>query len=366
MNKPRHLWKASFLVLALAVGGCQGGVSEYFPHPQKAEMPVPTELVEVMREKGMSLKSPIMIRVFKEENVAEIWKKTNSERYDKLAEYEICKWSGKLGPKFKEGDRQAPEGFYTVKPWQMNPNSEYYLSFNLGFPNAYDRAHKRTGSHLMMHGACSSAGCYSMTDENIGIMFALARDALEGGQEDFQVQAFPFRMTPENMALHKEDEHFEFWKMLKEGYDHFEITRVPPKVDVCEKRYVFNQEAEEGEVFKATEECPPMAMPDSLALAYSDKLSKDEEAFRQVLKKQAIKAAWKGEEVQPEEEIKEATLATDPTAPGVTAPVTIDGERVIADYPGGVPVPTKPDRPEPEAEPKRPWGLLGWLRGGKN
>lgn len=350
--------KVGLPALALAMSGCQGEVSELlFP---KAEMPIPAELVEVMNAKGMTAASPIMIRVFKEESVAEVWKQTDKGRYDKLAEYEICKWSGKLGPKFKEGDRQAPEGFYTIKPWQMNPNSDYYLSFNLGFPNAYDRAHRRTGTYLMMHGACSSAGCYSMTDENIGEIFALARDALKGGQSEFQVEAFPFRMTPENMALHKENENFEFWKMLKEGYDHFEITKVPPKVDVCEKRYVFNQEAEDDKPFKPSEACPPMTMPDGLALAYSQKLSKDEEVFRQVLKKQAIRAAWKGEKAPPAEAIKAATLATDPSAPGVTAPVSIDGERVISGYPGGVPVPVHPERPEKE-DKKEPSGLLGWL-----
>ena len=123
----------------------------------------------------------------------------------------------------------------------MNPKSDYYLSFNIGFPNAFDRANGRTGSNLMVHGACSSAGCYSMTDERIGEIYALARDAFKGGQKAFQIEAFPFRMTPENMALHTDDPNFEFWKMLKDGSDHFEITGLPPKVDVCDRRYVFDR-----------------------------------------------------------------------------------------------------------------------------
>ncbi len=143
----------------------------------------------------------------------------------------------------EEGDRQAPEGFYTVTPAQMNPNSNYYLSFNIGYPNAYDRSLGRTGSNLMVHGACSSAGCYSMTDEDAGEIFALARDAFRGGQRAFQIQAFPFRMTPENMARHRDDPNMDFWRMLKDGYDTFELTRVPPKVDVCDRRYVFNADA---------------------------------------------------------------------------------------------------------------------------
>ncbi len=154
-----------------------------------------------------------------------------------------------LDPKFKEGDRQAPEGFYKVGKAQMNPNSDYYLSFNIGYPNTYDRSHGRTGTHLMVHGACSSAGCYSMTDEQVSQIYALARDAMAGGQDYFQVQAYPFRMTAANMAKHAANPHFEFWKMLKEGYDHFELTNYPPKVDVCEKRYVFNREAVEDAPF---------------------------------------------------------------------------------------------------------------------
>ena len=95
--------------------------------------------------------------------------------------------------------------------------------------------------NLMVHGACSSSGCYSMTDEQIEEIYAFGRDAFRGGQTEFQIQAFPFRMTAANMARYRNDPNYEFWKMLKEGYDHFEITKVPPKVDVCEKRYVFNR-----------------------------------------------------------------------------------------------------------------------------
>ena len=140
----------------------------------------------------------------------EIWKQRADGRYGLLKTYSICKWSGALGPKKKEGDRQAPEGFYTVTPAQMNPNSNYYLSFNIGYPNAYDRALGRTGSNLMVHGACSSAGCYSMTDEDAGEIFALARDAFRGGQRAFEIQAFPFRMTPENLAKHRDDPEHGF------------------------------------------------------------------------------------------------------------------------------------------------------------
>ena len=122
----------------------------------------------------------------------------------------------------------------------MNPNSQFYLSFDLGYPNAFDRAHGRTGAHLMVHGDCSSRGCYSMTDEQISEIYALGREAFFGGQRAFQVQAYPFRMTPENFARHRNSPHLAFWKMLKRGNDHFETTKLEPKVNVCEKRYVFD------------------------------------------------------------------------------------------------------------------------------
>jgi murein L,D-transpeptidase YafK len=106
----------------------------------------------------------------------------------------------RLLPKFQQGDRQAPEGFYAITPDLMNPNSSAYLAINTGFPNAFDQANGRTGQFLMIHGDCSSAGCYAMTDEQIAEIYALAREAFFGGQRSFQVQAYPFRMIPLNMA----------------------------------------------------------------------------------------------------------------------------------------------------------------------
>jgi hypothetical protein len=125
----------------------------------------------------------------------------------------------------------------------MNPNSAYFLSFNVGYPNAFDRAHGRTGGEVMVHGDCSSRGCYAMTDEQIAEIYALGREAFFGGQRSFQVQAYPFHMTPLNMARHRNNPNLPFWKNLKEGYDHFEVTHLEPKVDVCQKRYVFDAEA---------------------------------------------------------------------------------------------------------------------------
>lgn len=268
---------------AIALAGCTDSSIGDFA-PQHANRQLPPKIQQAMKAKGMNKTSPILARVFKEEGKLEIWKQKTNGRYDIIASYDICKWSGKLGPKFTEGDRQAPEGFYTVRPSQMKPNSQYHLAFNIGYPNTYDRANGRTGSNLMVHGACSSAGCYSMTDQQIEEIYAFGRDAFQGGQTEFQVQAFPFRMTAANMARYRNDPNYEFWKMLKVGYDHFELTRVPPKVDVCERRYVFNQIPVDGQPFSPSGACPASSQPDSLKVAYSSYQSTYEAAFNSALK----------------------------------------------------------------------------------
>jgi murein L,D-transpeptidase YafK len=274
-----NIARAGLLLAMLAVAGCNGSTTFEDISPQ-AKKQLPAKILAQMKAKGMPRNSPVMARVFKEEGKVEIWKQKTNGRYDMIAAYDICKWSGKLGPKFIEGDRQAPEGFYSVKPHQMNPRSNYHLAFNMGYPNAFDRAHGRTGSNLMVHGACSSSGCYSMTDAQIEEIYAFGRDAFQGGQTEFQIQAFPFRMTAANMARYRNDPNYEFWTMLKEGYDHFEITKVPPKVDVCEKRYVFNRIPAAGAQFgSASDACPPFTQPDSLKTAYQSYRSTYEAAF---------------------------------------------------------------------------------------
>jgi murein L,D-transpeptidase YafK len=272
---------------ALALTGCNetlDAIEKDVSHVKnKVEHPVSPELVAQMKKLDMERTAPIMIRVFKEEGTLEIWKAKRNNRFDRIAEYSICAWSGKLGPKIKEGDRQAPEGFYNLSPAHLNPNSQYYLAINTGFPNHYDAANARTGSNLMIHGACSSSGCYSMTDGQMLEIFALARDAFKGGQKSVQFQAFPFKMTPENMARHSKSEHFEFWKMLKEGYDHFEITKRPPDVNVCEKRYVFNQQS--SGAFKAANACPAMSTPPAMASALLSYDKKYDLAYEAAIKK---------------------------------------------------------------------------------
>ncbi|MGB6790923.1 MAG: L,D-transpeptidase family protein [Pseudolabrys sp.] len=242
MKRPfaRALLASAAIAAAIVLAGCDG---ESISPTGRAKAPLSEKMVAEIAAKNMDKESPILGRIFKEESEMEIWKQNRDGEFVLLKTYPICRWSGDLGPKKKEGDRQAPEGFYTITPGQMNPNSSYYLAFNTGFPNAYDRAMGYTGGELMVHGDCSSRGCYAMTDEQIQEIYALARESFFGGQKAFQLQAFPFRMTPLNMAKHRNNPNFAFWKTLKEGYDHFNATRREPKVAVCDSHYVFDAAA---------------------------------------------------------------------------------------------------------------------------
>ncbi len=277
----RGLVASAAVAACVALAGCNAEQVAFVTNT-KANKPIPQKLITEIAAKEMDPQSPILVRLFKQEAELEVWKQDKTGRYALLQTYPICRWSGELGPKVKEGDRQAPEGFYNISPAQMNPESQFYLSFNMGYPNAYDRSLGRTGAHLMVHGDCSSRGCYAMTDEQISEIYALGRESFFGGQRSFQVQAYPFRMTAQNMAKHRNNPNMPFWKMLKQGNDHFEVTQLEPKVDVCEQRYVFNAEKEPNSTstrplsFSPAGKCPAYAIQDDVAQAVAEKQRKDE------------------------------------------------------------------------------------------
>ena len=220
----RPLLASAALASALLLAGCETDGTTV--QALRSLQPLTQQMLSDIEQKNMNKESPILVRLFKEESELEVWKEDKTGRFALLKTYPICRWSGELGPKVKEGDRQAPEGFYAITPGLMNPNSNYYLAINMGFPNAYDKANGYTGGFLMIHGDCSSRGCYAMTDEQIQEIYALARESFFGGQSSFQFEAFPFHMTALNMAKHRNNPNFAFWKMLKEGYDNFEATQI--------------------------------------------------------------------------------------------------------------------------------------------
>jgi len=232
--RPRAAIVAATALLSIALASCANEPIIL----SAAEQPLQPDTLMMLGKKGMAPESAMFVRIFKEESELEVWKARTDGRFYHFKTYPICNWSGDLGPKLAQGDKQAPEGFYSIASTQMNPNSQFHVAFNMGFPNAYDRANNRTGQALMVHGKCKSAGCYAMTDALAEEIYALARESFRGGQQSFAVHAFPFRMTDEKLARFNKHRWHGFWKTLKQGYDSFEINRVPPQIAVCERRYV--------------------------------------------------------------------------------------------------------------------------------
>jgi len=261
---------AAFGLGALVLSGCVVGEGD-----TRHLQPLPAKLVAQMSAKGMTQADPILVRIFKKESELEVWKRDRSGRYALLKTYPMCRWSGQLGPKKREGDRQAPEGFYTVTADLMNPRSQYYLSFNLGYPNALEKSQGYTGSALMVHGACTSAGCFAMTDDGVTEIYGLAREAFAGGQASFQVQALPFRMTAENMAAHRNNPNIAFWRNLKEGADHFEAMRQPPKLAACSRRYVFDAAGDTSR-FDPAAPCPAYEVEPNIQATVAERRARED------------------------------------------------------------------------------------------
>jgi murein L,D-transpeptidase YafK len=241
------------LILAVTVASLAGCASQVYKTERTGTVRMST--LRQMENLNMDRAAPTAIRIYKEENTLEVWKEDRTGKFALLKSYSICKFSGKLGPKIMQGDYQAPEGFYDITPQQMNPNSSQYLAFNTGYPNAFDRSLGRTGSFLMVHGGCSSVGCYAMTDYQMEEIYGLAEEAFKGGQDKIQLAAFPFRMTTQNLARHADNPNTPFWEMIKSGDDTFFATGRPPSVAVCDQRYVFNVDGAESPDTNAS--CPP-------------------------------------------------------------------------------------------------------------
>jgi murein L,D-transpeptidase YafK len=185
---------------------------------------------------GVSLGAPVLIRVFKAESELEVWIKKRST-FVLFATYPVCYWSGTLGPKLREGDRQTPEGFYTLTERELHHGGRWRRSLNIGYPNPFDRVNGRSGSNILIHGGCDSVGCFAMTDAVNAELYDLVSAALRNGTPSVQLHVFPFRMTDANLAAHPPGPWKEFWSDLKLGYDSFERTHLPPNISVCGRRY---------------------------------------------------------------------------------------------------------------------------------
>jgi len=266
---------AMVVAAALTLAACGGIMPK--SSSLRATQSLKQSTVNQLKSMGSSPGEAMLIRIFKESSELEVWKRTTAGTFKHFRTYEICAYSGTLGPKIKEGDRQAPEGFYNVLPVHMNPNSSYYLSFDTGFPNKFDRVNGRTGSNLMVHGDCSSRGCYSMTDESIAEIYALVRESFAGGNSAVQMQIYPFRMTPQKLAAHAENPNLPFWMNIKEGYDRFEISRTAPSWDVCERKYVFDLGGPNGAALDAAGACPARGSDPLLASLEARQVAENEQ-----------------------------------------------------------------------------------------
>jgi murein L,D-transpeptidase YafK len=231
----------ALLAIAVVAAGCS---KETTQKSARASTPIPAATLSSMASIGATKTSPVLIRAYKKESEIEVWKQTSSGEYALLKTYPVCRWSGQLGPKKREGDRQVPEGFYTVSAGQMNPNSSMWLSFNVGYPNPLERSLGRNGGDIMVHGTCSSRGCFAMTNGQMEEIYAIAREAFVGGQKSMQFQSYPFRMTAENLSKFRNDPNIAFWKNLKEGSDRFEVSKRAPTVGYCGTRYAFDTDSE--------------------------------------------------------------------------------------------------------------------------
>lgn len=223
----------AFCVLALLIlSACAGNGMPTSERLEAVKRQKETAYKRQVAAAGLQYGSPAFIRIFKEEAALELWlKEEDAPSYRLYKTYPVCNFSGTLGPKLKEGDRQAPEGFYTVGVSQMNPWSRHHLSFNLGFPNTYDAALGRTGSALMIHGGCDSIGCYAVTDEQVEEIYLITEASIAKGA-NVPVHIFPFRMHEPNMFMHQNDPWMPFWMNLKQGHDLFEATKIPPAYGV--------------------------------------------------------------------------------------------------------------------------------------
>lgn len=202
----------------------------------QAQARVQAALTAELNALGANWGAPLYLRIFKASDELEVWVDTG-KRYQRLRTWPICTWSGDLGPKLRQGDGQAPEGFYEVAAGQLNPASRFHLSFNLGYPNAYDRVHGRTGDYLMVHGNCVSVGCYAMGDAAIEEIYSLVAAALAHGQRAVPVHAFPFRMDGDWEAQHADSEWLPFWRQLLPAWQAFERSGQPPRMRVIDREY---------------------------------------------------------------------------------------------------------------------------------
>jgi murein L,D-transpeptidase YafK len=220
----------------------------------------PPVLEAQLAAKGFALGAPAFIRVFKENSTLELWLWRNG-RFHPFRSYRICKWSGELGPKLTEGDRQSPEGVYFISGRDLIVNARWHRALNLGYPNSRDKALGLTGSGILIHGKCSSIGCFALTDPVVEDVYDVIAAALDAGQPRITVQVFPFPMTQANLDSHAGAEWHDFWTRLKRGHDLFLRDGLPPRTFVCLGEYAFQSRRARRVSLAGNRTCTPLRKP---------------------------------------------------------------------------------------------------------
>jgi murein L,D-transpeptidase YafK len=238
------------LILPLLPDGAFKSAQLKYSRVKAAYLEKENDLNSILKKNGIKRESlEVFIRVFKNEQVVELWAKNKCDtQFVHLKYYAICASSGSLGPKRKQGDSQVPEGFYIIN--QLNPASNFHLSLGINYPNQSDRnlsRYTQLGGSICIHGNCVTIGCIPITDDKIKELYIFALEAKNGGQDEIQVHIFPARLIDSRFLELKEtfksdSSLIAFWKNLKEGFEFFEKHRRVPRVSVQKNgKYVFEE-----------------------------------------------------------------------------------------------------------------------------
>ncbi len=188
--------------------------------------------------RNLKLGSPVFLRVYKQSSKMELWVE-KGPRYELFKTYSICRWSGGLGPKMYEGDRQSPEGLYHITAEDLIVNPRWHRAMNINYPNRFDVINGRGGSGILIHGKCGSVGCFAIQDNNVEEVYDAVRAALHSGQVSIPVLALPFSFAAYAPAVEDTLKLNEFWTDLRRADLLFNRDRVPPTAWVCDGRYYF-------------------------------------------------------------------------------------------------------------------------------
>jgi murein L,D-transpeptidase YafK len=231
--------------------------------PETAPQAVLTSSVAAaFAEKHLRFGAPVFLRVYKQSSEVELWVQ-QGPRYALFKTYSICRWSGGLGPKMVQGDRQAPEGLYHITAPDLVVNRRWHRAMRLNYPNAFDVVNGRTGYGIYIHGKCRSVGCFAINDDNVEEVYEIVRAALSNGQVRIPVLSLPFRFSSINSLVNEPFVFGEFWRELRRADFLFNRDRLPPSASLCDGNYYFSGRRGDwrGRYVRLPRGCRPLEKP---------------------------------------------------------------------------------------------------------